>query len=202
MPMKRFFLLWATIFSQILIAQNVGVGTTTPDASAQLDITSTNKGLLPPRMTTAQRDAILNSANGLMIFNSTLQRLEIFTTYGWFGIQLQLPPRRLLGAAGNEEAYSIQQTTDGGYIVAGQSRSSADGDVTPINHQPGIYDWWIVKLDVNRNITWNILLGGLSEEIVSSIQQTSDGGYIVAGHSRSSASGDVTGLSNGNMTTG
>jgi len=47
---------------------NVGIGIITPNASAQLDINSTSKGLLPPRMTKAQRDAISIPANGLMIF--------------------------------------------------------------------------------------------------------------------------------------
>jgi hypothetical protein len=45
-------------------AQNVGIGTTTPNASAQLDITSTTRGMLAPRMTTAQRTAIATSAAG------------------------------------------------------------------------------------------------------------------------------------------
>lgn len=48
---------------------NVSIGTTSPDASAKLDIVSTTQGLLPPRMTTAQRDAIATPADGLVIFN-------------------------------------------------------------------------------------------------------------------------------------
>jgi hypothetical protein len=48
-------------------AQNVGIGTNTPQASAILDVTSTTKGLLPPRMTKAQRDAIASPAEGLLI---------------------------------------------------------------------------------------------------------------------------------------
>ncbi|WP_281765719.1 hypothetical protein [Neptunitalea lumnitzerae] len=48
----------------------VGVGTTNPDASSALDISSTSSGLLIPRLTTAQRDAIASPATGLMIFNT------------------------------------------------------------------------------------------------------------------------------------
>ncbi|MEC8032571.1 MAG: hypothetical protein VX119_04760, partial [Bacteroidota bacterium] len=51
-------------------AQNVGVGTSSPDNSAKLDITSTDGGLLIPRMTEAQRDAIASPATGLMIFQT------------------------------------------------------------------------------------------------------------------------------------
>ena len=52
---------------QFTIAQSVGIGTTTPATTAALDITSTTKGLLPPRMTETQRDAIVNPANGLIL---------------------------------------------------------------------------------------------------------------------------------------
>jgi hypothetical protein len=48
-------------------SQNVAIGTTTPNASAKLEIISTNSGLLPPRMTTAQRYSIVNPVPGLMI---------------------------------------------------------------------------------------------------------------------------------------
>ena len=57
----------------------VGVGTTTPDASAALDVTATNKGLLLPRLTTTQRDAIVTPAKGLVIFNTTTNALETNT---------------------------------------------------------------------------------------------------------------------------
>ncbi len=53
----------------------VGIGTTTPDASSVLDITSTTGGVLFPRMNTAQRDLITNPATGLLIFNTTTNTL-------------------------------------------------------------------------------------------------------------------------------
>jgi uncharacterized protein (TIGR02145 family) len=64
----------------------VGIGTTTPAASAQLDVNSTTKGLLPPRMTTMQRDAITSPANGLIIFNTTTNGLQIKTSSGWVSL--------------------------------------------------------------------------------------------------------------------
>lgn len=66
--MKQLFtLLAAVLFTASSYAQ-VGIGTTTPEASAALDITSTTKGLLPPRVTEAQRDAISTAAAGLIVY--------------------------------------------------------------------------------------------------------------------------------------
>ena len=64
-------------------AQNVGIGTTTPHASAALDVSSTSKGLLPPRLTTAQRDAIATPAAGLTIYNTTTGKLNTWNGTRW-----------------------------------------------------------------------------------------------------------------------
>lgn len=96
--------------------------------------------------------------------------------------------QRSIGGSNPDDASSIQQTTDGGYIVAGTS-ASIDGDVTG-NH--GGQDFWIVKLGASGTISWEKSFGGSSSDIANSVQQTSDGGYIVVGRT-SSIDGDVTG---------
>jgi len=73
--MKRVLILSVAFFILFQIksfAQNVGINATgsTPDNSAMLDISSTSKGLLIPRMTQAERDAIASPATGLMIFQT------------------------------------------------------------------------------------------------------------------------------------
>lgn len=67
MKFKFLFILIAFVASHS-IAQNIGIGTVTPDASAALEIKDSAKGFLPPRMTYAQRNAISNPAVGLMIY--------------------------------------------------------------------------------------------------------------------------------------
>ncbi len=69
--MKHIFLL-GFIFCKITIGLNAqtGIGTTTPHASAKLDVTSSDKGFLPPRMTSAQRTAISSPAAGLMVYQT------------------------------------------------------------------------------------------------------------------------------------
>jgi uncharacterized protein (TIGR02145 family) len=62
---------------------NLGIGTTTPNASAITEMNSTTQGFLPPRMTTVQRDAIASPATGLVIFNTTTNCLNFFIGSGW-----------------------------------------------------------------------------------------------------------------------
>ncbi len=67
----------------LLVAQNVGIGTTTPNASAALHINSTTKGLLIPRMSTTDRNAIASPAEGLLIYNLTTNELNQRQSGSW-----------------------------------------------------------------------------------------------------------------------
>lgn len=91
--------------------------------------------------------------------------------------------QKALGGSKDESANSIQQTDDGGYIIAGIT-SSIDGDVTNKKEENGI-DYWVVKLDSSGNIQWQKVFGGDSYDEAKSAQQTTDGGYIIVGSSRS-----------------
>ena len=62
---------------------HLGIGTSSPDASALVDITSTTQGFLPPRMTTTQRDAISSVATGLLIYNTTTDQWEGYNGTSW-----------------------------------------------------------------------------------------------------------------------
>ena len=61
----------------------VGIGTTNPNSTSALDITSTTQGMLLPRMTTDQRNAIISPANGLLVFNTTTNTLDISLSSSW-----------------------------------------------------------------------------------------------------------------------
>jgi len=63
-------------------ADSVGVGTDTPSGNAKLEIVSTDKGFLPPRMTTTQRDAI-NATEGLVVYNVSTHKLNVYTVSAW-----------------------------------------------------------------------------------------------------------------------
>ena len=103
--------------------------------------------------------------------------------------------QKTLGGSESDKAYSIRQTLDGGYIVAGGS-SSNDGDVTGHQGQPGYSDFWIVKLTNLGSIEWQKSLGGSAWDRANSIKQTLDGDYIVAGRA-ASTDGDLEGTQGG-----
>ena len=77
---------------------------------------------------------------------------------------------RTYGGAGDEYGYSVRQTQDGGYIVAG--RSASYGNLVQV---------YLIKTSASGDTLWTRTYGGAGDEYGRSVQQTSDGGYIVAG---------------------
>ena len=100
-----------------------------------------------------------------------------------------------IGGSGGDYSLSLQQTADGGYVLGGTSDSNISGDKT--ENSNGSYDYWIVKTDTSGNIQWQNTIGGNSADYFHSIQQTTDGGYILGGSSCSDISGDKTENNNG-----
>lgn len=101
------------------------------------------------------------------------------------------------GGSNFEGISSLQQTSDGGYILAGTSFSGVSGNKSSISYGSDSGDYWVVKLNGSGNKQWDKSYGGTSLDTVTSVQQTSDGGYIVGGTSRSSVSGNKTSASFG-----
>ena len=95
-----------------------------------------------------------------------------------------------IGGTGNDYAFvnAIDQTSDGGYAIAGYSQSLISGDKTEAN--TGSWDYWILKINSTGSILWQTVLGGVSGDYANAISATTDGGFIVGGFSYSSAGGD------------
>jgi hypothetical protein len=98
--------------------------------------------------------------------------------------------QKCYGGSQGEGLKSILQTSDGGYIVAGDANSK-DGDVTGLHGNPGTRDEWILKLDHEGSIEWQRCYGGSEMEILNTMIQTSDGGYMITGITLSN-DGDIS----------
>ncbi len=94
-----FSLMAALYFVPVQAQQNVGIGTTTPASSAQLDVSSTTKGLLIPRLTTLQRTAIANPANGLQVYDITTNSFWYYKNTSW--VEIGNPATAGWGLSGN-----------------------------------------------------------------------------------------------------
>jgi hypothetical protein len=102
--------------------------------------------------------------------------VALFTEYAYAQV---VKFAKTYGGTGNDNARSVQQTSDGGYIVAGYTRSFGAGSD----------DIFLMKTDANGNLQWAKTYGGTYWDYAYSVQQTSDGGYIVAGYTYSFGAG-------------
>ena len=87
--------------------------------------------------------------------------------------------QKTYGGSSFDEVSSIQETSDNGFIVAGSTDS----------YGAGSDDYWVLKLDANGNVVWQKTYGGFAYDYASSIQETSDNGFIVAGYTYSYGAG-------------
>ncbi len=87
---------------------------------------------------------------------------------------------KTFGGESWDMANSVQQTTDGGYIITGRTGSYGSGGE----------DIWLIKTDVLGDTLWTKTFGGESWDMANSVQQTTDGGYIITGWTESYGSGE------------
>ena len=198
--MKQSILVFALLCVTTLTQAQIGIGTNTPNASAKLEISSTTQGLLPPRMTAAQRNAISTPAAGLMVWCSNCGsngEIQIYNGTEWVNFiggtrQLTAATTKLGADVDGEAAYDYS-----GYSVA----ISSDGTTVAIgatNNDGGGSDAGQVRVYQNIAGTWTKIGADIDGEAAYdnsgySVAISSDGTTVAIGAPYNSGGGSDAG---------
>lgn len=207
--MKKLLIFWVCIaISQPILSQTLRL--TSPNGGEKLVVGEntiiTWEGISPSENVSLEYSIdkgntwklITNKAAGLQykwnnIPNETSNEclIRVKYNYCYYDTIINSAPiiewQKTFGGDGDDFAHSIQQTYDGGYIIAGSTTTINNGDVT---ENKGKSDFWVMKLTWDGRIEWQKTYGGSSFDNAYSIQQTFDKGYIIVGSTESN-DGDV-----------
>ncbi len=200
--MKQRILLFALLFASTLTQAQIGIGTNTPNASSQLDVSSTSKGLLPPRMTALQRNAISNPAAGLIVWCNdcgSKGEIQIYNGTEWVnfsGGSRQLSVSAKLGADIDGEApidnsgYSVAISSDGTTVAIGAVGNDGGGsDAGQVRVYQNIAGTWTkIGSDIDGEAAddysgWSVAISSDGTTVAIGAAYN-DGGGIDAGHVR------------------
>lgn len=153
--MKKIYLLLTIILLLVCVNTNaqVGIGTLVPDSSSILDVTSTDKGMLVPRMSTLKRDAILLPAQGLLIYNTTDLKFNYYQS-GWKDFS---PGYSAVSGTGSVTTYSSSDAVIDGMTFSPKAGSylaqfNAQYTINPIS----VTAQGVVDLNTNINTLMNL----------------------------------------------
>jgi uncharacterized protein (TIGR02145 family) len=116
------------LFINVCSAQNVGIGTLTPENSAELDVSSTTKGFLPPRLTFAQRNAIQNPVAGLTVWCTDCNEMQVYNGFLW---------KNMSGHAASNISYPFIKLCNDTWMLKNLAvRTYRNGDSIPVITDP------------------------------------------------------------------
>ena len=138
---------------------------------------------------TGYRIRIVSTATGIIGIN-TFKQFIISNRCGCNNDLLEKDWELSLGGSGSDQLIKIINTKDDGYLLAGTSSSLASGNKTVSSN--GLNDFYVAKIDSNKNIAWQFSYGGTGNEELKSAIQTADGGYLLVGISNSGIGGNKT----------
>ena len=187
--MRRYFLLLTTFsFITILHAQvSINTTGTPPDASAMLDIKSTNKGFLPPRMSWTQIKSIPNPATGLVVFDEGIKALRMYDGSKWLVIGVK--ESLLTDPPGNFSTFAVTGTAGSGPIDGKNGRVCVIGTIAgtlilgnDTLNSNGANDVLMAMFDTAGNYLWARSFGNANDEYAQDIAMDQSGNVYISGY--------------------
>jgi len=156
--MKQFFTLLAAVLLTATTYAQIGINNENPDASAALDITSTTGGLLPPRMTTTQRDAISPAATGLMIYQTDgTVGFYYYNGSSWEGYYSKNEVDALIANLQSKTEARVGDIRAGGVVFLVDPSDNRHGLVAAFSDVATSVEWGCYGTDLPNvpNVPWN-----------------------------------------------
>ncbi len=180
-------LFFALPFFTVTAQISINTDNTDPDASAMLDIKSSTKGVLLPRMTTDERNAINSPAAGLLIYNTSDSCFNYYSGIAWYNdcgrsltTDSMVLPLMQSGSANPEVGYSIALDASGNYYITGQfSNEAIFGSITLTGSSST--NAFVVKLSPNFEVLWARSSNGVNLVEGKAIAADAAGNVYVAG---------------------
>jgi hypothetical protein len=214
--MKKIVTLLAAVLITATTYAQIGINNETPDPSAALDITSTTAGLLIPRMTNAQRQAISNPAAGLQVFVTDFDSGSFMfyngTEWGTLSFTKKRPDAPIIGTAtlGNAQATVpfTAPSSDGGSAITSYTATSSPGGITGTLSQSGSGSITVTGLTNATAYTFTVtatnaigtsLASAASNSVIPASEQVGDfyGGGVVFYIFESGDTGYIAGETHG-----
>ncbi len=144
---KLFTCIITSLFFAKAVSQNVGIGTNAPHPSAQLEISSTNKGTLITTMTTSQRNAIINPATGLLVYDINKKTIYMFDGSNWLSLlysNTDQNPAQPINPAGSSpgDEFGCAVSIDGDYAIVGAQNKRVGYPFNVFKNQGGAYIYY------------------------------------------------------------
>ncbi len=179
LPLKTLLLLLFLCCNYSLLAQ-VGIGTTSPNSSSILDVTSTDKGMLTPRMTSTERIAISSPANGLLVYDTTENSFYFYKSNVWSKID---SAKRSMHKLIQSEADLAAELTAGGgstYRLSTDTLYEINGTIALL-HPIDLNNAYIIGFDTNEDILFKsggTMFSGTKGGSIKGVTLTAPGGTV------------------------
>ena len=151
------------------------------------------------------QDAIVTEDQGYLLYGysssgQTGDKSEISRgSYDYWIVKIDANGNKLwdksFGGLQPDYAASVTSTSEGGFLLLGESDSEVSGEKSQASK--GSRDYWVVKIDANGNKIWDKVYGGIGDESAAKLVKAFGGGFILAGHSDSGITGDKSEISRG-----